>query len=72
MPHKGHLIAVTALDKGAIIDIKNKKYVRTVPKWGGTCTLDGKYGLYAPQRYQIKKKCDKHIGISLIYILYYY
>lgn len=50
MPHKGHLVAIAAVDKAAIIDIKNKKHVRTVPKWGGICTLDGKYGLYAPQR----------------------
>ncbi|XP_056633882.1 NACHT and WD repeat domain-containing protein 2 [Diorhabda sublineata] len=50
MPHKGHLIAVLATDKGAIIDIKSKKYLRTVPKWGGSITKDGKYGLYAPSR----------------------
>ncbi|KAL3270705.1 hypothetical protein HHI36_021233 [Cryptolaemus montrouzieri] len=50
MPHKGHLIAVMTNDKGAIIDIKNKKYLRSIPKWGGTVTKDGKYGLYAPQR----------------------
>lgn len=50
MPHKAHLVAVTATDKGAIIDIKGKKLVRIVPKWGGICTKDGKYGLYAPQR----------------------
>lgn len=50
MPHKAHLVAVTSTDKGAIIDIKGKKLVRSVPKWGGICTKDGKYGLYAPQR----------------------
>ncbi|KAK9887312.1 hypothetical protein WA026_021621 [Henosepilachna vigintioctopunctata] len=50
MPHKGHLVAVLTTDKGAIIDIKNKKYLRSIPKWGGTVTKDGKYGLYAPQR----------------------
>lgn len=58
MPHKPHLVAVTALDKGAIIDIKNKKHVRTIPKWAGMCTKDGKYGLYAPQR-QVTKE-TKH------------
>lgn len=51
MPHKGHLVAVIATDKGAIIDIKNKKHLRNVPKWGGSVTKDGKFGLYAPQRY---------------------
>ncbi|KAH1018594.1 hypothetical protein HUJ05_006333 [Dendroctonus ponderosae] len=50
MPHKGHLVAVMATDKGAIIDIRNKKHLRSIPKWGGSVTKDGKYGLYAPQR----------------------
>lgn len=50
MPHKGHLIAVLSTDKGAIIDIRNKKHLRSIPKWGGSVTKDGKYGLYAPQR----------------------
>ncbi|XP_045465419.1 NACHT and WD repeat domain-containing protein 2 [Harmonia axyridis] len=50
MPHKGHLVAVMTPDKGAIFDIKNKKYLRSIPKWGGMVTKDGKYGLYAPQR----------------------
>lgn len=50
MPHKGHLIAVMATDKGAIIDIRSKKHLRSIPKWGGSVTKDGKYGLYAPQR----------------------
>ena len=25
-----------------------RKVVRTVPNWDGSCTTDGKYGLYAP------------------------
>lgn len=50
MPHKGHLIAVMTTDKGAIIDIRTKKHLRSIPKWGGSVTKDGKYGLYAPQR----------------------
>ncbi|VEN47743.1 unnamed protein product, partial [Callosobruchus maculatus] len=50
MPHKPHLIAVLTTDKGAVIDIRNKKHIRTVPKWGGSLTKDGKYGLYAPSR----------------------
>ncbi|XP_064214500.1 NACHT and WD repeat domain-containing protein 2 isoform X2 [Tribolium castaneum] len=50
MPHKGHLIAVMTIDKGAIIDIRSKKHLRSVPKWGGSVTKDGKYGLYAPSR----------------------
>lgn len=50
MPNKGHLIAVITTDKGAVLDIRNKKHVRTIHKWGGTITNDGKYGLYAPAR----------------------
>ena len=37
-------------DKGNIMDIKNKKYVRAIPMWGGSCSSDGRYGLYAPSR----------------------
>ncbi|CAH0549743.1 unnamed protein product [Brassicogethes aeneus] len=50
MPHKGNQVAVMATDKGAIVDIKNKKHLRTVPKWGGSITKDGKHGLFAPSR----------------------
>ena len=32
------------------MDIKNKKYVRAIPQWGGSCSSDGRYGLYAPSR----------------------
>ncbi|XP_018333645.1 NACHT and WD repeat domain-containing protein 2 [Agrilus planipennis] len=50
MPHKAHLLGIITVDKGAIIDIKNKKHLRTIPRWGGSCTQDGKSGLYAPSR----------------------
>lgn len=50
MPHKAHLIAVIATDRSAIMDIRNKKHLRTIAKWGGICTKDGKFGLYAPSR----------------------
>lgn len=32
------------------MDIKSKRHLRSIPKWGGSCTRDGKYGLYAPSR----------------------
>ncbi|KAF5280182.1 hypothetical protein FQR65_LT15045 [Abscondita terminalis] len=51
MPHKAHLVAVITNDKGSILDIRNKKHIRTIPKWGGSCTADGKFGLYAPTRH---------------------
>lgn len=37
-------------EKGCIIDIKTKRNVRSIPKWNGSCTRDGKFGLYAPSR----------------------
>lgn len=37
-------------EKGCIIDIKTKRNVRSIPKWNGSCTKDGKFGLYAPSR----------------------
>ena len=30
-------------------DVKKKLFVRAVVRWNGTCTRDGKYGLYAPR-----------------------
>jgi hypothetical protein len=32
------------------MDVKNKKYVRAIPQWGGSCSSDGRYGLYAPSK----------------------
>ena len=29
---------------------QNKKFVRSIPQWGGSCSKDGRYGLYAPSR----------------------
>lgn len=50
MPNKPHHIAVISSEKGSIFDIKTKRHVRSIPKWNGTCTRDGKFGLYAPSR----------------------
>lgn len=50
LPHKATQVAVITSEKGSIIDIKSKKYIRSVPKWDGSCTKDGKFGLYAPAR----------------------
>jgi len=50
MPHRANLVAVINPDKGMLFDIRTKKYLKSVPKWGGICTKDGKYGLYAPTR----------------------
>lgn len=50
MPHKPNQIAVITSEKGSIIDIKTKRHIRSIPKWNGSCTHDGKFGLYAPSR----------------------
>ncbi|XP_039965755.1 NACHT and WD repeat domain-containing protein 2 [Bactrocera tryoni] len=50
MPHKANQVAVISSEKGSIMDIKSKKHVRSIPKWGGSITKDGKSGLYAPTR----------------------
>ncbi|XP_055907671.1 NACHT and WD repeat domain-containing protein 2 [Eupeodes corollae] len=50
MPHKVQQVAVISSEKGSIMDIKNKKHIRSIPKWGGNITKDGKFGLYAPTR----------------------
>ena len=39
-------VALIDQDKGNIMDIKNKKYVRAIPVWGGACSSDGRYGKY--------------------------
>ncbi|XP_055855708.1 NACHT and WD repeat domain-containing protein 2 [Episyrphus balteatus] len=50
MPHKVQQVAVISSEKGSIMDIKSKKHIRSIPKWGGNITKDGKFGLYAPTR----------------------
>ncbi|CAL8088660.1 unnamed protein product [Orchesella dallaii] len=50
MPRRATQIALIDSDKGNILDVKSKKFIRSVPKWGGQCTRDGKFGLYAPGR----------------------
>lgn len=50
LPHKPTQIGVIGSEKGSIIDIKTKRHVRSIAKWNGSCTRDGKFGLYAPSR----------------------
>lgn len=51
MPNKPQWIGIIGSDKGMILDINKKKIVRTIPKWSGNISKDGKYTLYAPSRY---------------------
>lgn len=48
LPDKGGIIALIDTEKGNIMDIQNKKFVKSIQGWGGNFTKDGKYGLCAP------------------------
>lgn len=49
--HKNpHYIAIIDAEKGSLINVKDKKFVRSIPKWNGRATKDDKFGLYAPTR----------------------
>ncbi|XP_050688331.1 NACHT and WD repeat domain-containing protein 2-like [Eriocheir sinensis] len=50
LPNKPTQVALIDQDKGNIVDIRSKKFVRSIPKWGGKVSRDGRYGLYAPAR----------------------
>lgn len=50
MPNKPQWIGIIGSDKGTILDINKKKIIRTIPKWSGNISKDGKYTLYAPSR----------------------
>ncbi|KAG7172706.1 NACHT and WD repeat domain-containing protein 2-like [Homarus americanus] len=50
LPNKPTQVALIDQDKGNIVDIRTKKFVRSIPKWGGKVSKDGRYGLYAPAR----------------------
>ena len=50
LPDKPWLVALIDQDKGNIMDIKDKMYVRAIPSWGGALSTHGKHGLYAPSR----------------------
>ncbi|XP_069163973.1 NACHT and WD repeat domain-containing protein 2 [Procambarus clarkii] len=50
LPNKPTQVALIDQDKGNIIDIRSKKFVRSIAKWGGKVSKDGRFGLYAPAR----------------------
>ena len=49
MQKDAHLVALIDEEKGNFIDLKKKTYTRSVKKWNGICTQNGRYGLYAPK-----------------------
>ena len=48
IPEKSGLVALIDVDKGNIMDVVNKKHIKSIQGWGGNCTKDGRYGLCAP------------------------
>ncbi|XP_043227949.1 NACHT and WD repeat domain-containing protein 2-like isoform X1 [Amphibalanus amphitrite] len=50
MPNKPSQVALIDSDKGNILDVRTRRFLRSVPRWNGSVTRDGKYGLFAPAR----------------------
>ena len=50
MPNKASQVALIDSDKGNILDVRTRRFLRSVPRWNGSVTRDGKYGLFAPAR----------------------
>ncbi|KAK2159956.1 hypothetical protein LSH36_143g06049 [Paralvinella palmiformis] len=50
MPNEPNHVALIDADKGNFWDIKKKCFVRSIQRWNGICSSNGKYGLYAPNR----------------------
>ena len=43
-------IAIIDADKGNLINVRDKKFLKSIQKWNGHATKDDKFGLYAPTR----------------------
>ena len=50
VPDKPGQVALIDQDKGNMIDIAKKAWVRSIPNWGGASDKSGRYGLYAPPK----------------------
>lgn len=50
IPNRPNQVAMIDPDRAVLVDIRGKKISRSIPKWGGMCTKDGRYGLCAPAR----------------------
>lgn len=50
MPNKPHWVGIIASDKASIMDINKKKIIRSILRWSGSISKDGKYTVYAPSR----------------------
>ena len=50
VPKKGTQVALIDADKGNIIDVKSKRFVRSVARWNGVASSNGRLGVFAPSR----------------------
>ncbi|XP_046458040.1 NACHT and WD repeat domain-containing protein 2-like isoform X2 [Daphnia pulex] len=50
VPGKATQVALMDQDKGVVFDVRTKKHIRTIRRWSGQVTKDGRLGLYAPSR----------------------
>jgi hypothetical protein len=48
LPDKPSVVALIDVDKGSLMDLQQKRILKSIPFWDGICTKDGRYGLYAP------------------------
>merc|ERR1712106_756036 len=48
LPDKPSVVALIDVDKGNLMDIIQRRFIKSIPCWDGTCSKDGRYGLYAP------------------------
>jgi WD40 repeat protein len=48
LPDKPSQVAFIDVEKGNLMDISQRKFIKSIPFWDGTCSKDGRYGLYAP------------------------
>ena len=48
LPDKPGTVALIDPDKGNLMDLVNRKFVRSVPNWDGSFSSDGRFGLCAP------------------------
>jgi len=48
LPDKPSVVALIDVDKGNVMDIIQRRFIKSIPFWDGTCSTDGRYGLYAP------------------------
>lgn len=50
MPKHPHRVALMGEDRGHLYDWRKKSFVRSISRWNGTFTKDGRFGLYSPTR----------------------